>query len=68
LYPEVAKSGFKFGRVHHDVDYRRYKGNALVLRKDFEGVEGSINDYGMKLVKMTAAEARAEEASERGTV
>ena len=67
LYPEVAKAVIKFGRVHHEVDYSKYKGNALVLRKDFEGVEG-INDYGMKLVKMTAAEARAEEASERDTV
>ena len=67
LYPEVAKAVIKFGRVHHEVDYSKYKGNALVLRKDFEGFEGT-NDYGMKLVKMTAAEARAEEASERDTV
>jgi hypothetical protein len=67
LYPEVAKAVIKFGRVHHAVDYRKYKGNALVLRKGFEGVEG-VNDYGMKLVKMTAAEARSEAAAERDLV
>jgi hypothetical protein len=32
-----------------------------VLREDFSGAEG-VNNYGMELVKMTAAEARAESA------
>jgi hypothetical protein len=67
LFPDIAKETIKFGRPHHEVDYSRYKGNQLVLREDFSGAAG-INNYGMELVKMTAAEARAESAKGDGTV
>lgn len=48
-HPDVAKVVFKFGRWHHHVDYRRFKGNELMYR-DSEKPSKRVNNYGMKLV------------------
>lgn len=50
LHPDVAKIVWKFGRWHHYVDYKRYKGN-LLKRKNIE-VKKGINNYGMKLINL----------------
>lgn len=47
-YPDVVKITRKWGRWQHQVDYRPFKKNRLVRRKDIEIPEG-INNYGMVL-------------------
>jgi hypothetical protein len=64
LYPDVAKAVIKFGRVHHEVNYSKYKSNQLLRRDDCGRLDG-INNYGMELVKMTAAEAKSEAAGHK---
>lgn len=49
-HPDVAKVVWKFGRWHHEVDYRRFKKNKLIKKKGLHIPEG-INNYGMKLVE-----------------
>jgi len=51
LHPDVSKLVWRFGRVHHYVDYRPFKQNKLVRRDDVEIPTGT-NDYGMRLVKV----------------
>jgi hypothetical protein len=34
MHPDVSKVVERFGRVHHYVDYRPYRDNPLILRKD----------------------------------
>jgi hypothetical protein len=49
LHPDVARVVWKFGRVHHYVDYRPFRKNRLIRRPDIEVPTGT-NEYGMKLV------------------
>lgn len=51
-HPDVVKVVWKFNRWHHEVDYRPFKGNRLKLKEGVEIPEG-VNNYGMKLVKVT---------------
>jgi hypothetical protein len=55
LYPEVTEIVERYGRVHHHVDFSKYKGNQLKLRKGVK-VPKSPNNYGMKLVRVTKEE------------
>lgn len=48
-HPDVAKVTFKFGRWHHQVDYRPFKRNRLKHRADVY-IPSEPNNYGMKLV------------------
>ena len=48
-HPDVTKLVIKYGRHHHQVDYRPFRGNALI-RTDAPPSEGS-NDFGMILKK-----------------
>lgn len=50
-HPDVVEIVWKFGRWHHQVDYRPFKNNKPVLRDDVEIPEG-VNNYGMRLVKV----------------
>ena len=50
MHPDIAKVVWKFGRWHHYVDYRRFKGNKLI-RKNNIVVRDEVNNYGMKLVE-----------------
>jgi hypothetical protein len=34
MHPDVARVVERYGRVHHHVDYRPYRNNPLILRKD----------------------------------
>lgn len=55
IYPEVTKIVERYGRVHHLVDFSRYKGNQLKLRKGVK-ISKVPNNYGMELIKTTAFE------------
>lgn len=48
MHPDVSRMVFKFGRVHHHVDYSRFKSLRLRLRSDIQITDGADN-YGMVL-------------------
>ena len=48
MHPDVSKLTFKFGRVHHEVDYRPFKSIPLRFVDDYTQVRG-INNYGLTL-------------------
>jgi hypothetical protein len=48
VHPDVAKVVWRYGRVHHHVDYRPFKSQRLILRKGTI-VPKKSNNYGMKL-------------------
>lgn len=50
-HPDVSRVVWKFGRVHHHVDYSPFKKNKLIRREDFKPT-GKNNEYGMKLRKI----------------
>lgn len=49
LHPDVAKLNWRFGRVHHFVDYRPFRKNKLIRKENVEIPDGP-NDFGMKIV------------------
>jgi len=50
-HPDVARVTWKFNRWHHEVDYSAFKDNDPRLR-DGLVMPSSINNYGMKLVRI----------------
>ena len=48
-HPDIVKITKRWGRWHHHVDYRVFKGNKLKLKEGFE-VPDQVNNYGMELV------------------
>ncbi|MBE0430131.1 MAG: hypothetical protein IBX61_09735 [Thermoleophilia bacterium] len=50
-HPDVVKIVRKYGRWHHQVDYRPFKKNKFVKKPDVVIPEGT-DDFGMKLVKV----------------
>ena len=48
VHPDVSKLVYKFGRVHHHVNYSSFKANKLKKIKDNK-IKKNINEYGMKL-------------------
>lgn len=55
LHPDVAKVVWRFQRWHHVVDYSPYARNRLIRRSGAEVVTG-VNEYGMTLRQIAAAE------------
>lgn len=51
VHPDVSKIVWKFGRVHHHVDYSVFKRLALILKKDLQ-IEHKENNYGMSLKQL----------------
>ncbi len=51
MHPDIAKVVWKFNRWHHHVDYKVFKNNSLVMKKDIV-VDEKINNYGLKLIKI----------------
>lgn len=49
-HPDVAKIVWRFNRWHHHVDYRPFKKNKLIRRKDIV-IKDGVNNYGMKLIE-----------------
>ena len=47
-HPDVATMKFRFGRIHHFVDYRPFEKNKLIRRKGVKVREG-VNEYGLVL-------------------
>lgn len=47
-HPDVVKITRKWGRWQHHVDYRPFRNNKLIRRKDVEVTPG-VDDYGMRL-------------------
>mgnify|MGYP003643570381 CR=1 FL=1 len=48
LHPDVAKVVWRFNRWHHHVDYRSFKSNELVKKKDVL-IKKGVCEYSMKL-------------------
>jgi len=55
LHPDVSHIVYKFGRIHHSVDYRPYRKNVL-RRRSSVVIDSGVNEYGMVLQK-TSKEA-----------
>lgn len=56
-HPDVAHLTWKFGRVHHQVDYLRFRCTQLQRRSDLDWAAlPAIDDYGMKLVRLDTNE------------
>jgi hypothetical protein len=53
MHPDVAKLKFRFGRIHHLVDYRPFRGTVLMPRDDISR-DSDVNEYGMRLVDVAA--------------
>lgn len=51
LHPDVSRLTWRFGRIHHYVDYSKFKKNKLI-KKDGMIIPKGINNYGMELKKI----------------
>lgn len=51
MHPDVAKVVWKFNRWHHHVDYKVFKNNQLVMKKDIV-INNTIDNYGLKLIQI----------------
>lgn len=51
VHPDVSRIVWKFGRIHHHVDYSPFKRNKLIRRDDVVIPDG-VNNFGMALVKV----------------
>ena len=47
-HPDVATVVYKFNRIHHHVDYSKFKNRALIKKDDVK-IESKVNNYGMSL-------------------
>lgn len=52
MHPDVTKLTKKFNRWHHHVNYKPFKKN-IIIRKPGLVIEDKINNFGMKLIKLT---------------
>lgn len=57
-HPDCCRLMRRYDRWHHYADYSRFKRNGLVLRDDIS-VPDQIDEYGMEIVTIGAARARA---------
>lgn len=48
VYPEYTRLVWKFGREHHEVNYRPFRQNKLIFTDNFVPVSG-VNNYGLQL-------------------
>tara|TARA_R100001163_G_scaffold62444_1_gene53239 strand:- start:577 stop:1443 length:867 start_codon:yes stop_codon:yes gene_type:complete len=51
VHPDVSKIVWRFGRVHHYVDYSKFKVNRLIKKKGLK-IKKGVDNYGMKLKKI----------------
>jgi hypothetical protein len=51
MHPDVSRLVFKWGRWHHHVDYRPFKKNKLMKKKDIQ-IKPGVNNFGMELRKV----------------
>ena len=50
VYPDVSRIVKRFGRIHHHVDYSKFKVNKLIKKKDYKK-ESSKYDMKLKILK-----------------
>lgn len=60
-HPDVTTITRKWGRWQHQVDYRPFKKNKLILKPGLVIPKG-INNYGMRLVEITKTKAQKSKA------
>lgn len=53
MHPDVSRLTWRFGRIHHYVDYRPFRHNKLIKKQGIIIPEG-VNNYGMVLVPKEA--------------
>ncbi len=51
LHPDVSKAVWRFGRVHHYVDYSKFKKENRLILKDKLKISSKPNEYGLTLIK-----------------
>lgn len=51
LHPDVAKMTKKYNRVHHTVNYKKFKTNRLIIKEGITILD-EVNNYGMKLIEI----------------
>jgi hypothetical protein len=61
-HPDVTKVVRRFGRWHHQVDYRPFKRNRLIKRPGLE-IPAGPNEYGMRLVSAPTRAGASSRAS-----
>lgn len=59
VYPQYARVVWRFGRVHHHVDYSSFRSLKLRRRSDIAVTTG-VNDYGMTLIQVGASRRRPQ--------
>jgi len=55
-HPDVASVVWRYGRWHHEVDYRRFASNKLILREDAQ--PPADPEYGMRLISTKGRKGR----------
>lgn len=51
MHPDVSKVVYRFGRVHHHVNYKPFKKNRLIRKPEVETEKNiDVDNYGMELV------------------
>lgn len=51
MHPDISELSFKFGRWHHHVNYKPFRRNKLIRRKDIV-IQNGVNNYGMVLKQL----------------
>tara|TARA_R110000796_G_C14496704_1_gene428429 strand:+ start:357 stop:1226 length:870 start_codon:yes stop_codon:yes gene_type:complete len=51
IHPDVSKLTFRFGRIHHHVDYTPFKKIKLIKKKNIK-IKNEVDNYGMELKKI----------------
>jgi len=51
-HPDIVEVVWKFNRWHHKVNYKPFKNNKLILKKDVK-IENVVDNYGMKLIDIS---------------
>lgn len=57
MHPDVARVVWRFGRIHHHVNYGPFKKIKLIRKKDLE-LSNEIDNYGMTLAKRPDKKAK----------
>jgi hypothetical protein len=51
VHPDVSKLTFRFGRIHHQVDYTPFKKTKLIKKQNIT-IKKDVDNYGMELKKI----------------
>lgn len=56
VYPDISKIVWKYGRIHHHVDYSEFKKNLLRRKPEIE-IKSGVEEFGVRLVKSEKPES-----------